>query len=67
MNDLQKAWDKFLVESFYSFPNDNAGSATWGGGRELSDPGRRGPPRAGREAPEGWDAHGRGDRLPPRL
>ena len=27
MNDLQKAWDKFLVKSFYSFPNDNAGHA----------------------------------------
>ena len=24
LQDLQKAWDKFLVESFYKFPYDNA-------------------------------------------
>ena len=24
MTDLQKAWDKFLIESFYKFPHDNA-------------------------------------------
>jgi hypothetical protein len=23
MEDLQKSWDRFLVQSFYSFPNDN--------------------------------------------
>ena len=27
MNELQKAWDRFLVESFYKFPHDNAGHA----------------------------------------
>jgi hypothetical protein len=24
MTDLQKIWDKFLIESFYKFPHDNA-------------------------------------------
>lgn len=27
INDLQKAWDRFLVESFYKFPNDKANHA----------------------------------------
>ena len=27
MNELQKAWDRFLVESFYKFPHDNANHA----------------------------------------
>lgn len=27
MNDLQKEWDKFLVQSFYRFPHANANNA----------------------------------------